>query len=195
MILGRASRRARVSYTSWRRPRREIPRRRKYTVHASSSSFTNVESSFKPRAYLRKSRPSTANMLAGTDEQDHAPTTPSRPATSHLLSSPRASTLSPDTARSPTPFASARSRHTIHFSPDTVPEEYPDRPKTGTPRPQAPARWSTLTRPKSRQRPSSSGGLLNVGSGDGAERPMTSASGYHGKEKRKWSESLKKIFK
>jgi hypothetical protein len=192
MTLGRASRRARVSYISWRRPRRETPIKRKHTLLILSNSDTNRESSFKPRAYLRKSRPSTANMLAGTDEQDHAPTTPSRPATSHMLSSPRASTLSPDTARSPTPFASARSRHTIHFSPDTVPEEYPDRPKTGTPRPHTPARWSTLTRPKSRQRPSSSGGLLNVSAGDGAERPMTSASG---KEKRKWSESLKKIFR
>jgi hypothetical protein len=169
-------------------------------------------SSGKPRAYLKKSRPSTANMLAATNEQDHAPgspTTPSRPATSHLFSSPRSPT--PDTTRSPTPFTSARSRHTIHFSPDTVPEEFPeehpdrpktatpDRPKTSTPlsanRPHTPHRWATLARPKSRQRPASSGAWLN---GDaGGERPVTvtSAGGQEEREKRRWSESLKKLFR
>lgn len=140
--------------------------------------------SHRHRALLRKNRPSTGlrtSAFMDTDGAMSPPTTPSRPATSGGLFP------SPDTARS---------RHTIHFSPDMQLSNdssgAPERPMTSSPLSSS-KRWS-LHRPKSSHRPLTSAGLgetLN-------QRPTTSAgeSALHdSKDKRRWSSSLRKLFK
>jgi len=161
----------------------------------------------RPRAFLRKSRPSTANMLDTTDQQDYvnptSPSTPSRPATSHAFLTPETARTgtpftTPGRAQSTTPFASARSRHTIHFAPDSDPVDHPHSSISPlSARPHTPHRWSTLVRPKSRQRPSTSGGLLEGTVQN--ERPTTSAGermlGGDKKADKRRSWSLRKLFK
>jgi hypothetical protein len=150
-----------------------------HVLHANHL-ISNISPRTRHRALLKKNRPSTALLTAtDPDQSNPAPNSPSRPATSYT----------PHTSHGGT----ARSRHTIHFSPSTF--DSVNRPNTSTPLSMS-SRWSTPHRPKSSHRPATSGAL-----GDGAgKRPMTSAGDGIGseakeKEKKRWSSSLKKLFK